>query len=101
MRRFAKKISRKILSAQITISFGENPIWSATESNLRCRINTKGKSNLSARFSMPISSALVGFALTQKPEDVMKATLVGITAALVSVLVEAYSEDSLKYEPLS
>lgn len=101
MHRFAGENSNKISSAQITISFGKNPISFANESNFRYRLNSKGKSNLASRFSVPVSSALVGFALTQTPGDVMKATLTGIAAALVSVFVEAYSEDSLKYESVS
>lgn len=101
LHRFGRQIRNKISAAQITINFGDNTIFFATQKNYRARLNNKGKSNLPAKFSMPIASALVGFAITQTPADIMKATLTGIAAALVSVFVEAYSEDGLKYEPAS
>jgi len=98
LHRFAKSIANKILSAQVAISIGTNPIYFAEESSFRSRLNSKGKSNMAARLSMPVASTVVGFAMTQRPEDVMRATIAGVTAALVSVFVEAYSEDRLKYE---
>ena len=98
LRLLAKTLRNKITAAQVTISFGKNPVSFAKESDFRSRLNSKAKSNLAARFSIPVASTLAGFALTQEPEDVLKATLTGIAAAVVSVFVEAYSEERLKFE---